>query len=253
MPIKYPITKDNIKTEQDFIFFLVSLEPKKEIFANLLEPKYHQKGMVNFLMISAAKGYFVVSEYLAKQNPARINDTDCTGTTALMAAARSGYGNVIESLIKLGANIEVKNKLKKSAFDYMYMQEKQHNINFLVMAATKGYSNLATILAKHNPGNINAKDSTGTTALISAAKHGHQEIMMSLINLGADINIKDEANKTATDYFTHRTLKKNVHYLEPNPVQPDGTDDEILGMPSEDSDYEAVEMPVLGVPSDDSH
>lgn len=121
MPIKYPITNADTETEEKFVNFLIKtfhLEQVGTNFSNLLAPEYHQKGQVNFLMIAASKGYFSLASRLATDNIARIDDQDCTGHTALMVAAKGNHENIIQRLLKLGADRHIKNKLEKNASDY---------------------------------------------------------------------------------------------------------------------------------------
>lgn len=48
--------------------------------------------------------------------------------------------------------------------------------------------------------NINFQDENGKTPLIMAVIKGNKDIVRALVNIGADLNIKDNDNKTALDY-----------------------------------------------------
>lgn len=49
---------------------------------------------------------------------------------------------------------------------------------------------------------LNQQNDDGETALIIAAKNGHTEVVKTLGNYGADINIKDNRGFTALMYAT---------------------------------------------------
>ena len=44
---------------------------------------------------------------------------------------------------------------------------------------------------------INARDKEGRTPLMHAARWGHTDIVIALVDKGADVNIKDEGGNTA--------------------------------------------------------
>ena len=46
----------------------------------------------------------------------------------------------------------------------------------------------------------NFQDKDGKTPLIMAVIKGNKDIVRALVNIGADLNIKDNDNKTALDY-----------------------------------------------------
>ncbi len=58
-------------------------------------------------------------------------------------------------------------------------------------------NNIAEIKTLIETGDINAKNSHGSTALMLAALEGYIDIVLALIDEGADINIRDHSNATA--------------------------------------------------------
>ncbi|TKZ32334.1 ankyrin repeat domain-containing protein [Brachyspira catarrhinii] len=56
--------------------------------------------------------------------------------------------------------------------------------------------------------NINFQDENGKTPLIIAVIKGNKDIVRALINAGADLNIKDNDNKTALDYAENNNFEE---------------------------------------------
>ncbi len=68
----------------------------------------------------------------------------------------------------------------------------------LITAVEYGYEEILELLLKHKDININTKDYLGMTALFSAARYGKIPFVKTLLDYGADPNIKCTAlNKTA--------------------------------------------------------
>ena len=81
---------------------------------NLLYEK--DKLQRNLLYIAARNGYFNVTEYLLKKG-ININDTQSSGSTALHGAAYYGQELVIQLLIEHGIDTKIKNKFGHTAAD----------------------------------------------------------------------------------------------------------------------------------------
>ena len=65
---------------------------------------------------------------------------------------------------------------------------------------------------------INARDSYGWTALMYAAAYGHNEIVVFLVDEGADLNVKCMNGKTVLLYASRRGHGKIIDYLLHNPL-----------------------------------
>lgn len=72
---------------------------------------YHHNTGVTPLMIAAEEGHKKLVKYLVKKKNFKINDKDPKGETALFYAARNRQKNIVDFLIQLGADTEVKNNL----------------------------------------------------------------------------------------------------------------------------------------------
>ena len=120
------------------------------------------------LMCAAMRGKKDVVEYLVK-NGAEVNATDEDGGTALMEAAWQGRKDVVEVLIKKGADLEAKNKEGRTA---------------LIIAAYWGKKDVVEYLVK-NGAEVNTKNKWGRTALMFAAMRGKKDVVEYLKAYGA--------------------------------------------------------------------
>ncbi|XP_061229040.1 ankyrin repeat, SAM and basic leucine zipper domain-containing protein 1 isoform X2 [Neopsephotus bourkii] len=68
----------------------------------------------------------------------------------------------------------------------------------LMYAARKGYPQVVALLVAHGA-HINAQDDNGYSALIWAAQHGHKNVTLKLLELGADKNLRTKCEKTAAE------------------------------------------------------
>ena len=118
--------------------------------------------------------------------------------TALLFAAENGHKKVVEILLKYGANINV------------ICDNDQSNI--LMLCVNNNHIDLIKYLLtynKENGGNlinINQQNNFGNTSLMIAAYNGNEYVVQLLMNYGADINIKNDANDTA-----YSIARKNNH------------------------------------------
>ena len=58
----------------------------------------------------------------------------------------------------------------------------------------------------------NFQDKDGKTPLIMAVIKGNKDIVRALVNIGADLNIKDNDNKTALDYAESNNFEEIKKY-----------------------------------------
>lgn len=71
-------------------------------------------------------------------------------------------------------------------------------------AASNGDAKSVRLLAEEEGVEVNGQSPNGTTALIAAAKHGHQNTVFELIELGADLNLPDQEGLTALAWAAKR-------------------------------------------------
>jgi len=147
---------------------------------------------------------------------ADLNAKDKDGKTALMYAAENGHADAVRSLLDKGADVNAKDNGGWTAKDWALYNNKSNVVpileeaekrltstataskseNKLIDAAGSGdVSSVQTLLNKG--ANIELKNEYGYTALMYAAYYGHADVVRFLLNKGADVNAKDTYGRTA--------------------------------------------------------
>lgn len=108
------------------------------------------------------------------------------GMTPLYNACRSGWGDVVELMIKKGADVD---------------DESYGETPLLKVAGKKVNDvNLAKILIKYDA-DVNAKDAQGNTPLYHAILNKNSAMIKLLLDNGADMYIKNKRGDTAARYI----------------------------------------------------
>ena len=136
------------------------------------------------LHLATAFGYTDIMEQLLKKG-ADPESKDRTGNTPFLTAAKDGQVGSITFLLQHGVNPEVTN-------NYSY--------NGLMLAASKGHKEAAVLLLEIGIP-INATNILGDTALIEAIKAKQLEMAEFLCIRGADSSIKNNSGQTAASIF----------------------------------------------------
>ena len=164
------------------------------------------------LSIAAHKGQDAVIRALVAKGA----DVEQTGygsknvelsATPLMRAVLFSYPETVETLIDLGANVDARNMLGRTA---------------LMLAAEKCYVECAAILIQRGA-NVNLQSTDNMqTALIIAAYKGSEEICLLLLKANANTKFRDSGLRTAWIHAVHAaTDKKLAHLLRPAPNEND--------------------------------
>lgn len=124
---------------------------------------------------------------------ADVNKVYPDGITGLIAAAKGGYADVTDLLVKNKARLEQKDKLQNTALNW---------------AAERGHLDVVRILlaAGADPNTLNRD---GSTPLIKAAKGGYAEIVQLLVDRKADLARADYSGLTPLDW-AERGRQPNV-------------------------------------------
>ena len=99
--------------------------------------------------------------------------SDIFGPTPLMEAAYNGHDQVVQELIRAGADVNGKSYYKQTA---------------LHLASCRGHSSVIKTLAEAGA-NLNVQDEWGMTPLMRAAERGLANVVVELIRAGADVSV----------------------------------------------------------------
>lgn len=125
---------------------------------------------------------------------ANVNSKGNFNWTALARADKAGHKKISELLIKWGANPA--DLLNKELLDYAGWGDKKR----IELLLEKGAQ-------------VNARDISGRTALMRAARHGQEEVCKLLIAQGANINAKADDGDTALMSATEDNHKEICELL----------------------------------------
>lgn len=122
------------------------------------------------------------------------------GMTPLYNACRSGWGDVVELMIKKGADVDA---------------ESYGETPLLKVAGRKVNDvNLARILL-NNDADVNAKNSDGNTALYLAILNKNSAMIKLLLDNGADMYIKNKRGDTPARYILSQKSMPSVSFENP--------------------------------------
>ncbi|XP_070550854.1 putative ankyrin repeat protein RF_0381 [Ptychodera flava] len=123
---------------------------------------------------ASGKGHADVVELLIKHG-ADVNAKEPNKSTSLHAASGQGHADVTELLIKHVADVNAKTDYESTA---------------LHAASAKGHADVAEVLIKLGA-DVNAKYGNESAALHAASGRGHAHVAELLTKHGADVNAKD--------------------------------------------------------------
>ena len=150
------------------------------------------------LHLAAIIGHTSIARYLLENN-AETYVQDSSGATPLHEAVRYGNIDIIKLLLNAGANINAKDNLGKTPVMVIMPQDKINEI----------YS----IMQKHNA-DLSEKDMYGDTVLHNAAMMNvSSEVVLQLINGGADVNARNKEGVTPLEIAVQKGNLNLANYL----------------------------------------
>lgn len=126
------------------------------------------------LELAAKNGHIEMVQYLLNQGVIGHNETNGSYTTGLKYASQSGYLDVVELLLKAGADLNVDNAIHAAAFG--------GHLKILnpLLEAGAGVDTSNEYENSYREGHL--------TALQEATRGGHLEVSERLLQVGADVN-----------------------------------------------------------------
>lgn len=150
----------------------------------------------------------------------------------LSMAARYGQVEIIESLIKHGANVEAKDKRGRTALMSAVQSHNTEAIKALIAGGAKvddrdevegtalfrasgPFGDVAVVDALLAAGaEVNVADKNGMTPLIWAVRFGDPARVQALVKAGAEVDARDARGLTAVDYAKNRRDKESAKKIE---------------------------------------
>ena len=146
------------------------------------------------------------------------------GQTPAHLAALQGYSNIYYGLVKLRANINIKDKHGRSA-DYYFTNRKIAFDDF-AGGCLHGKFVFVEKSLKMYPSFLNERDKGSFTGLMRAVEGNHIDIVNFLISSGADTNLRNSKGKTALFLACERQLSDIAEILLKSAADPNIPDNE---------------------------
>jgi len=154
---------------------------------------------------AAADGNLELCKKRLANSWTKINAQDAHGKTAMHEACRWGHLEVVKYLVSKNADPKLTTK---------------EGTTVLHLAALNGHDLLVEYLVKELKLNINAQDKFGDSPLMTASGSGKISTVRLLIDLGADITIKNQNKRNAeelaanTDITAIFTESKHISFTK---------------------------------------
>jgi ankyrin repeat protein len=145
--------------------------------------KAHSYGMTPFMSAVALGHVGMAQGFLELQGGQGLDEGDDTGKTALHWAVRGGHAEAAALLLRNGAGASVRDE--DGMTPLMWVGEDGH------------LGALQILLQEVGEQGLRERDRRGYTALHWAARCDHEEVVRTLLLVGADPTIMDEERKTA--------------------------------------------------------
>ena len=142
------------------------------------------------LMLAAGRGHIDILLYLIDHG-ADVNKKDRHKRTALHYASEWGDLKVVEALLGKGADIDVEDDERCTPL--MLAARTRHND--ILLAAGRGHIDILLYLINHGA-DVNKKNGCKQTALHYASERGGLKVVETLLGKGADIDVEDDDHCT---------------------------------------------------------
>jgi ankyrin repeat protein/energy-coupling factor transporter ATP-binding protein EcfA2 len=165
------------------------------------------------LHLASVRGHINVMKTLMESN-AQVNVTNKEGNTPLHLVCLQGQASAARCLLQHNADADVKNREKNTPMHLAAIKGEvgvitslietncdvnipdKHGDTILHQCARNGKLEIVGILVKTGRCDLDAKNSTGETPLITATKSGFADVVECLVHGGADVNFPTEDGDT---------------------------------------------------------
>lgn len=177
------------------------------------------------IFLAAKNGYTEIIDLLLKHNVHVIDIRNTYDKPPLMIASKEGHQDIVKLLIDNGANVNTtdicgRNALMLSAFYGNVSGAKfliEHGANEiwtcvggdtgLICAATRGHVDFVRWLLDERNVDVNQRDRGGMIALCYAAAHRHDDVVLVLLNHGANPAHKNYYDKSPMSHTLSSSSK----------------------------------------------
>ena len=184
--------------EEQFEFrtpiILASMKGHAEIVTELLKNGadtycYDSSGQVA-IHLAAENGHLEVVKVLLWNNDLDVKCLDNENIEPLQLASKNGHIEIVQELLLKGADIHHKDVYKQSAVHYVCGKETPSD-----QLAQQKYTDTLRTLVEFGA-DINLKNENEATPLHKATEIENVALVTELLNLGADINVQNNENET---------------------------------------------------------
>ena len=148
--------------------------------------------------LSAKAGDLNTLKWLLKQKEVDINRRNGAGETALMLALLEGHWGIANVLLDKGAQVN---------------QVGWTPLHYAAASQGEGASGMVGKLVEDHAAYIDAESPNGTTPLMMAAQYGSPEAVRAFIEIGADVELKNQLGLTALDFAQRGERPDAIRYL----------------------------------------
>lgn len=149
------------------------------------------------LSFASQAGHKQIVEFLIK-NGANVNHESKSGRTPLCFASEKGHKEVVEILIDNGAKADL---------------DKSRWFSPILIASKGGHKEIVKILFRRGWASIHHPETGKLTPIYVASEYGHKEIVEMLLSFGSNLNVKDSEGVTPLAISSYKGHTGVVSFL----------------------------------------